>query len=70
MPDERMGERICTFAVAHGFKPTLHDVIEYLQEHNVQKRLWPERLEFIDAIPTRRRAKCNAMCWPKNWHRA
>lgn len=51
MPDERMGERICTFAVAHGFKPTLHDVIEYLQEHNVQKRLWPERLEFIDAIP-------------------
>lgn len=51
MPDERMGERICTFAVAQGERPTLAQVTAYLDANGVQKRLWPERLEFIDQIP-------------------
>ncbi len=51
MPDERMGERICTFAVAKEGRPSLEDITAYLESQNVPKRLWPERIEFIDRIP-------------------
>lgn len=51
MPDERLGERICTFAVPCG-EPTTHEqVIAYLASRGVPKRFWPERLEFIGRIP-------------------
>lgn len=53
-PDERMGERICLFAVPaadldHGLR--LADLIAYLREKGVSKRLWPERIEAITAVP-------------------
>lgn len=53
MPDERLGERICTFVVpACGAEPpTKESIIAYLESKHVQKRLWPERVEVIDAIP-------------------
>lgn len=52
MPDERLGERICLFVVPHGsIKPTVASISRYLDENNVQKRLWPERIEYIDRIP-------------------
>ena len=52
MPDERLGERICTFAVATGDeRPALADITGFLAEHHVAKRLWPERIEYIDEIP-------------------
>ena len=53
MPDERLGERICAFVVpSKGFESlSLSDVIEYLKEHRISKRFWPERLELIDRIP-------------------
>ncbi|MGN0157639.1 MAG: medium-chain fatty-acid--CoA ligase [Brotaphodocola sp.] len=53
MPDERLGERICAFAVLKpGYKNLcLEDVVAYLKEKNVPKRFWPERLELIDRIP-------------------
>ena len=51
MPDERLGERICTFAETNDDPPTLEDVIAYLESIGVPKRLYPERLEFIDKIP-------------------
>lgn len=52
MPDERLGERICTFIVcANDVHPTLEEVNTYLNNNHVAKRLWPERLEFIDEIP-------------------
>ena len=53
-PDERMGERICLFAVPRpGFERsfTLEDLTSYLREKGVSKRLWPERIELIEAIP-------------------
>lgn len=53
-PDKRMGERICLFAVPakhHDGKPRLDDLLDYLRSKGVSKRLWPERLELIDAIP-------------------
>ena len=52
MPDERLGERICTFAVARDeHKPTLKEITDYLESQHVQKRLWPERVEYIPEIP-------------------
>lgn len=55
MPDERLGERICAFAVSaagEGNEPLkLEDVLAYLKEKKVPKRFWPERLELIDRIP-------------------
>ena len=54
-PDDRMGEKICAFLVpedgADTSKMTLENVIAYLREKEVQKKLWPERVELIDAIP-------------------
>ena len=52
MPDERLGERICTFAVPTGDeRPILADITGFLAERHVAKRLWPERIEYIDEIP-------------------
>ncbi len=63
MPDERLGERICTFIVPRkGLRPTLSDVTSYLKKNHVQKRLWPERLEFIDEIPHTATGKVRRHC--------
>ena len=53
MPDERLGERICTFVVPKQGcpAPSKEDVTGYLSSIGVQKRLWPERIEPIDRIP-------------------
>lgn len=52
MPDERLGERICTFIVPRGDTlPTLEGIREYLVAHHTSKRLWPEHIEFIDSLP-------------------
>lgn len=52
LPDDRLGERICTFIVpADGIEPTLDSIAEYLDANHVAKRLRPEHLEFIDEIP-------------------
>ncbi len=54
MPDERLGERICLFAVRspkadHPLE--LSELLAYLEDKGVAKRLWPERVEEIDVIP-------------------
>lgn len=52
MPDERLGERICTFVVSWDeAPPSLEDIKSYLAKAQVAKRFWPERIEYIDAIP-------------------
>lgn len=53
MPDDRMGERICAFAVPlPGYEAlTLEDVTGWLGTRGVPKRFWPERLELTDRIP-------------------
>lgn len=53
-PDNRLGERICLFAVPKpgiGRELCLHDLLEYLEKKGVSKRLWPERIEEIETIP-------------------
>ena len=39
MPDERLGERICTFVVPDGTPPTLDDVKAFLESRHVDKHL-------------------------------
>lgn len=52
LPDERMGERICTFIVQEGpVTPTISSIAQYLDSKGVAKRLRPEHIEFIDEIP-------------------
>lgn len=52
LPDDRLGERICTFIVQTGdVTPTLDSIAKYLDSIGVAKRLRPEHIEFIDAIP-------------------
>jgi 3-phosphoshikimate 1-carboxyvinyltransferase len=50
MPDERLGERACAFAVAGpGFGFT--EMQRYLDGQQVAKQYWPERLELIESMP-------------------
>lgn len=52
LPDDRLGERICTFIVQDGdVEPTLDSIAAYLDSIGVAKRLRPEHIEFIDEIP-------------------
>lgn len=54
MPDERLGERICLFAVRPSEEEgelQLSELTAYLAGKGVAKRIWPERIEVIDEIP-------------------
>ena len=55
MPDERMGELICTFIVPDieegGELPTIESISAYMTSQGYPKRLFPEHIEFIDEIP-------------------
>ena len=52
LPDDRLGERICTFIVpADNELPTLDSIAAYLDSKGIAKRLRPEAIEFIDSIP-------------------
>jgi 3-phosphoshikimate 1-carboxyvinyltransferase len=53
MPDERLGERACAFIVAAGTDARLGftQMQEYLAQAGVSKYYWPERIEFVDALP-------------------
>ncbi|MBT5666486.1 MAG: AMP-binding protein [Rhodospirillaceae bacterium] len=52
MPDARLGERACLFV---GLVPdsmlSLDEVIVYLDEQDMAKQYYPERLEVMDALP-------------------
>jgi cyclohexanecarboxylate-CoA ligase len=50
MPDERLGERACAFAVAEpGFD--FAEMRRFLDERHVAKQYWPERLELVQSMP-------------------
>lgn len=52
MPDERLGERACAFAVLEdGAGLSFAQMQEYLDGLQVAKHYWPERLEVIDDLP-------------------
>jgi len=52
MPDPRLGERACAFVtLKKGRRFTFAQMQRFLDESEVSKHYWPERLEVIDAIP-------------------
>jgi cyclohexanecarboxylate-CoA ligase len=52
MPDDRLGERACAFVqLADGATLSFPQMQRFLDENEVSKHYWPERLELIDVIP-------------------
>lgn len=52
MPDERLGEVVCLFAVSeNGRCATLAEVRDYMRAQEAHEHLLPVRLEFVDEIP-------------------
>lgn len=52
MPDARLGERACAFVVfAEGAALSFAGLRAYLDEHQVAKQYWPERLEPVGVLP-------------------
>ena len=52
MPDERLGERACAFAVLDdGADLDFEAMLEYLDSCRVSKTYWPERLELVESLP-------------------
>lgn len=52
MPDPRLGERACAFVVPAGEKRLgFTQMKDYLGTRGLSKYYWPERLEYIDALP-------------------
>lgn len=52
MPDPRLGERACAFVTLNeGHTLSFAEMQQYLDEHEVSKHYWPERLQVIDSIP-------------------
>jgi cyclohexanecarboxylate-CoA ligase len=52
MPDERLGERACAFVVlVPGGELDFAAMQAYLEQAQVTRQYWPERLEAIDALP-------------------
>jgi 2,3-dihydroxybenzoate-AMP ligase len=52
MPDERLGERSCAYLVATGRDLELAELRAHLDGLGVAKFKWPERLEWVAALPT------------------
>jgi cyclohexanecarboxylate-CoA ligase len=53
MPDERLGEKVCLYAIlaAGQTAPSLPDVVAYLRACKLATPKLPERLEIVDALP-------------------
>lgn len=51
IPDERLGERICAVVQPHGSAPTFEDLIAWLDNRGVPRRLWPESIRIVAAMP-------------------
>jgi 2,3-dihydroxybenzoate-AMP ligase len=51
MPDERLGERSCAYLVATGRTLELSEIQAHLDGLGVAKFKWPERLQWVTALP-------------------
>jgi hypothetical protein len=52
IPDERLGERACAFVVPHAEAALdLSAITTFLEDNQVARSYWPERLEIVEALP-------------------
>jgi len=53
MPDPILGEKICGYVViSPGTKLTFKEIVDFLKERGASVQQLPERVEFIDELPT------------------
>ncbi|WP_438020926.1 (2,3-dihydroxybenzoyl)adenylate synthase [Sorangium sp. So ce315] len=52
MPDAHLGERSCAFLVARGQPPPARELNAFLRERGVAQYKVPDRIEWLDALPT------------------
>jgi non-ribosomal peptide synthetase component E (peptide arylation enzyme) len=51
-PDRRLGEKVCAVVVAAGGeKPTLAELVQFLEAKRIARQKLPERLELVDELP-------------------
>lgn len=51
-PDERMGERLCAVVVpAASANVTLDDLLRWVEQQGLPRRLWPESLQTVESMP-------------------
>jgi acyl-CoA synthetase (AMP-forming)/AMP-acid ligase II len=51
LPHAEFGELACAVIVTAGVAPSLDQLLAFLDERGLPRRLWPERLEIVDALP-------------------
>ncbi len=52
MPDQRLGERCCAYVeIKPGETLSLKDVQGFMEQNNVAKYKWPERVELVEQLP-------------------
>ncbi|WP_280460213.1 AMP-binding protein [Nocardia carnea] len=51
LPDERLGERICAVVQPEGTAPELDEILTWLAARGFPRRLWPEALRVVTAMP-------------------
>ncbi len=52
MPDEKLGEKMCVYAVpAQEVTLVLDDLVSFLEDNGVARYKHPERMEIVDVIP-------------------
>ncbi|WP_437693472.1 (2,3-dihydroxybenzoyl)adenylate synthase [Sorangium sp. So ce176] len=52
MPDALLGERSCAFLVPRGQPPAAREISAFLRERGVAQYKVPDRIEWLDALPT------------------
>ena len=58
MSDERLGERVCAFVVPRNGKTvSLAEIIKVCEQAGLARFKWPERLEYLEALPRNALAK-------------
>jgi len=67
MPDPEMGERVCAYIQPkQGTRLQFNDILSFLKERKASVLHFPERIEFIDAMPFTKAEKIDKMALVKD----
>jgi cyclohexanecarboxylate-CoA ligase len=50
-PDSRLGERICAVIQADGPAPSFAELLAWLEQQGIPRRLWPESIHIVSTMP-------------------
>ena len=67
MPDPEMGERVCAYIQPRpGARLHFDDILSFLKDRKASVLHFPERIEFIDAMPFTKAEKIDKMALVKD----